>query len=281
MGKIKPCLYFHSSFAGNFILEKPTREAIDQMRKKLYGNSRYKVIYPESTNSDNLGNSRSLCEAGKSKRVRFADDIGYNLEIKPTPRQDYETIIDPENWPRFEHEPPERGPESFCTYFGHTDNSKANVKSYEHPFTVPVPPNRVEDAEGNQMRMSEINRNQNYHFLTAAIYNYRLPSALHQEDLAGTYKTKIDESEDFALRKKPQPGLVVKGLKRPSIPEKLMYDMKTVKEEMKLMDAQVPEIPRTIPVWRESELPCTINKWQDSANSEKLSLTGKSDLQKR
>lgn len=277
MRKIKQCLNFHSSFAGNFILEQPTREAIDQLRQKIYGNSRYNIVYPENTNPDNLGNSRSLCEAGKPKRVRFADDIGYNLEIKPTPRQDYEAIINLENWPRFEPEP-EIGPEAFCTYFGHTDNSKANVSNYEYPFTAPVPPKHVEDER--QMRISDLDKNQNYHFLTAAIYNYRLPSALHQEDFTMANKSTLTDNDDVAPKRTP-PSDLVKRHKRPAIPEKLLLDMQNVKEEMKLMEAETPGISRTIPVLEKRDLPCTINQWIDSADSEKLRLKGKSELQKR
>lgn len=277
MRKIKQCLNFHSSFAGNFILEQPTREAINQLRQKMYGNSRYNIIYPENTNPDNLGNSRSLCEAGKPKRVRFADDIGYNLEIKPTPRQDYEAIINLENWPRFEPEP-ESGPEAFCTYFGHTDNSKACASNYEYPFKVPVPPKHMEDER--QMRISDLDKNQNYHFLTAAIYNYRLPSALHQEDFTIADKSTLTDNNDVAPKRTP-PSDLVKRHKRPAIPEKLLLDMQNVKDEMKLMEAEAPGISRTISVLQKSDLPCTINQWIDSADSEKLRLKGKSESQKR
>ncbi|XP_061195781.1 uncharacterized protein LOC133204010 [Saccostrea echinata] len=259
---------------GKFVLEEPTREAIDQMQRKIYCSSGYNSVYPETAGTDNLANSRSVCEARKPKRVRFADDIGYNLEVKLTPRQDYEAIIDPENWPRFENEADPSGPEAFCAYFGNTDNSKPGVSSYEYPYTVPIPPKNLLD--GSRIKATDMDKNQNYHFLTSAIYNYQLPSALHNEDLS---IIDLDFPTDKEKVKKVTHS--IKKHERPLIPTKLVSEMKTVKEEMNMMEAKVPGIPRTIPLWSRSDLPCTINQWLDSAASEKLTLAGQSDLQKR
>lgn len=242
------------SFSGNFNFEQQTRETSDQLRRKSCCTSRHSIFHHENHGADNLANSRSLCEARKPKRVRFADDIGYNLETKPTSRQDYEIITNPENWPIFENEADCEGPEVFCTYFGNRDNATSAVPSYNYKSTLPSPSIRMHDNSQG------IDRNQNHHVPLDSIFsNYHSPL-----------------QEGFATAEKDVISCAVRKHSHSMIPTKVMSGMKIIKGEMKQMVAKFPRIPKTLSMSHLSDVRRTI-----SGTSNMSENSGKSDLQKR
>ncbi|XP_063402958.1 uncharacterized protein LOC134686990 isoform X2 [Mytilus trossulus] len=122
--------------------------------------------------------------------------------------------------------------------------------------------------------------NQNFPFVLSSIYNYRLPSSLHQPDdhLQEDYLSllKLQEMADKKEVLHPQ-----RIFHRPTVPDKIGVFMDSVKTEMNICEYdKTHQETVSESVVREIPEPC-VGEWENSSVLYKLKLSDKAGTQQR
>ena len=190
------------------------------------------------------------------KRVRFADDHGYTLEMKPTPREDWEQIANMSKWPKLADD----------------DNAVCDNR-YKYQFALGDNIGKEGDGKAPEEEEEETDANQNFHQLIPSIYNYKLPSALHQPD--SFFDLPPSQADDQLLH----PGPTQTRFQRPIFPVRLLADMRDATHEIHLMNQIEQPVERTIPEYTSSCFPTYVDQWANSSVLEKHKLSNKSHSQ--
>ncbi|KAK3096484.1 hypothetical protein FSP39_000603 [Pinctada imbricata] len=249
---------------GDFALCRSTRDAIGKFHRKLYCTPRYGLMYPEqSSDSCPLPETTPLYDVCGVKRVRFADDQGYNLETRPPPRDDWEQIANMAKWPKL----------------GGDDGTSVNNSYENRQIFLLGSPDQDQKAEDSKDTKHEANKkemdvNQNFHDLIPSIYNYKLPAALHQSDVPFSQ----DEVHEVPM---VHESVSIRTFPRPTFPVSLLAKIRDATEEISLMNQEVRPIPTTIPPGCTSDLPNYVDQWSNSSVLEKQKLSNKTCSQRR